>query len=89
MAAHHGDVAQLLHLLTSAPRMSPYLIDPLLTKQRARLAAALSAFSPVISLTFAAEQLGFDTLHEVIKSSSFILLLAQIELSATHCFSTF
>lgn len=65
MASHNGDMAQLLELLEAAPRMAPYLIDPLLSRQRGALAAALSAFSPVISLTFAAEQLGFDTLHEV------------------------
>ncbi|BDA50297.1 Leukocyte receptor cluster member 8 homolog [Coccomyxa sp. Obi] len=65
LAAARSDTCQLLSLYESAPRMAPYLMDPLLDRLRARLAAALSGFSPSVPLRFAAATLGFDTLRQV------------------------
>ena len=45
--------------------MAPYLMDRLLERLRKDVAASLSVYQPSLSLTFAAIQLGFDTLDEV------------------------
>ena len=65
LVAQRGDPRQLLGLYGGAPRMAPYMMDRLLERMRAQVAATFSAFRPSLPLTFAAAQLCYDTLEEV------------------------
>jgi hypothetical protein len=59
-AMHRGDAATFGHMFDNAPRMSPYLMDALLPRVRAKgLVAALTAYRPGCPLSCLARQLGF------------------------------
>ena len=61
----HQDARGLVRLYADAPRMAPYLMDPMLERLRKHCAAVMHAYSGPVPLSSAATILCFDTRKEV------------------------